>query len=234
MLDNCSESREDSKVTAFSKLFYCGYCINMFAWSPVTWSQGCMLEYLLLSQKASAPPWLIKSSLKEAKRTTARAVVNEVHMFCLETASLWDLAFNFLYDFGCHLFDQPLNALIPLIENGKHYSTKLLPAQSLAVCLREILIWIYEGWKIPSDNFQSKTYLGIHVHLSVYLEARCWTASRTHVCSWWLLEAGPEAEGSSNISSVSVGPTSIRTFPFVKSVAGVKIQIGVCWVRTTR
>lgn len=110
MLDCCSESREDLKVTVFSKWFYCGSCINMFAWSPDAWRHECILEYLFLSQKASAPPSLIKSGLKEAKGTIARVVVNEVQMFCLETPSLvgssfqcsvWFLLSSFWPAFGC-------------------------------------------------------------------------------------------------------------------------------------
>lgn len=42
--------------------------------------------------------------------------------------------------------------------------------------------------------------------------------------------ASPEAEGSGDVSSDSVGYTSVRSFPFVKSVAGVKMEIGECWV----
>lgn len=76
----------------------------------------------------------------------------------------------------------------------------------------------------PQGSFQ-KYYLCIRVHFGVYLEARCPTTSRTHVCSWLCSDASPKAEGSS-ISSGSTGHISVRSFPFVKSVAGVKIQIG--------
>lgn len=60
------------------------------------------------------PPW-IKSDLKEAKGTTAGAVVNEVQMLCLEAASLvgssfpfsaWFLPSPFWPAFGC---SNPLN-----------------------------------------------------------------------------------------------------------------------------
>lgn len=67
-LDNCSECGEDLKVTAFSKQFYCGYCINMFAWSPDTWTWKCTLEYLFFSQKASAPASIINRKWLERGR----------------------------------------------------------------------------------------------------------------------------------------------------------------------
>lgn len=87
----------------------------------------CLLEVLMLGhrsvywstysflRKPQPPSSLIKSGLKEAKGTTARAVVNEVQMFCLETASLvgssfqfsvWFLLSSFWPAFGC---SNPLN-----------------------------------------------------------------------------------------------------------------------------
>lgn len=141
----------------------------------------------------------------------------------------------FCIDFFAIIFSTSFWMLqICLIGNWKRYRAKLLPAQTIAVFLREILVSVHRGWKIPRGHFRSINYLCTHVHFGVYLKARCRTTSRTRVCSWLCSGAIPEAEGSSNISSGSTGCISVRVFPFVKSVAGVKIQIGEWWVRATR
>lgn len=65
----------------------------------------------------------------------------------------------FCIDFFAIIFSTSFWMLqICLIGNWKHYRARLLPAQTIAVFLREILVSVHRGWKIPRGHFRSINY----------------------------------------------------------------------------
>lgn len=159
---------------------------------PGPWTQEWILEYEL--RKLQNPPHKYRVAWERRRGQQSQWWGIKFIYFVFKLQLLWGLAFNFLHWFLPSFFYQLLDAPVCLTGNWKHHRAKLLPAEPMAVFLREILVSVHWGRKIPRDQFRSFTYLSIHVHFGVYLKARCWTTSRTRVCSWFCSEASPEAE----------------------------------------
>lgn len=233
-LDNCSECGEDLKVTAFSKQFYCGYCINMFAWSPDTWTWKCTLEYLFFSQKASAPASIINRRWLERGRgqqleqwwMKSKCFVFKLHHF----QSWCSFQFSVWFFFCCHLFDLPLDTPIPLIGNGKHYSTQLLSAWPVA-CLSQR----NAGIKVPRmENTQwsfLKWYLLMHACASRGKMLNCQQNSCLLLVVVWSKSWSREEQQHFIWLCVT---HFCQKFPICSMCGRVKIEIGDCWVRTTK
>lgn len=220
MLDNCSECREVLKQN-FQNYFIVGILLTCF---PVLWHRS---EYCSIYSSESFKTPLINIEWLERGQGNSSHSGGESNSTILcsdcNTYRAWLSIFSI--DFHHHLFYQLLDAPACLTGSWKHYRAKL-PAESDGSFSQGNSGISALRMENPQGSFQ-KYYLCIHVHFGVYLEARCPTTSRTHICSWLCSEASPKAEGSSsNISSGSTGCVSVRSVPFVKSVAGVKIQIG--------
>lgn len=108
----------------------------MFTWSSdaQTWVYTIAPVLSEKSFNLSPHPSLIKSGLKEAKGTTARAMVKEGQVFCLEIASLVRSSFQICVLCLPSSFYCSFSALVPLTGNGKHYTLNLLPEKFWYQC----------------------------------------------------------------------------------------------------
>lgn len=125
--------------------------IELSIFSSSSDTQTYQITYSLLNncQFLTSPPIINKGRLK--RQTGGERGPSLLAWNCITLKSLCDL---------CHrLFECALDTQIPLIENGKWDTVKLLPAQRGVVCLWEILIAMCRGWKMHTDLFQSEAYL---------------------------------------------------------------------------